>query len=779
MLLNPRTWTVAHKLTAAVLLFVLAPLGAVAWLNVQASKDAVEQRERAALETLARSGAQLLSERIDAARRVARLVAHDPVLIEALVTASSAGEIVAEPLQVHRQLLNAARSDPSFEHVYVLDDRGRCIGSSLSADRPRLIGQDFSNRPYFTAVARDGKPSFVTDVLKSKNTPGTAVYFSAAVTAGQGQQPPRGVAVVKLSGAALHSLVETLSIRGESDETHERVRAWLLDREGIVVSESVGGQQQPFGSETGFAGWATHTLDAQTVARLTLAERFKGVDANGQSVDYLTGIDERVLPFPPADTVAAHTTRFVLPPDTAVIAGVAPVQLEPTMSENYGRIVIVQAKSAYERPMEGLGQRARNSLALGALFVGGALLILVRGLSRRINEIADATKAAAGGDLNVTVPAEQQDELGALARAFNGMTGQLSVAMEVAESRRVEAERQKSFVAKAFGRFVSPQLVERLLAEPDALALGGHRQEVTILMSDLRGFSSYSDRLEPEEVVELLNIFLRKMTDVIAGYDGTIDEIIGDALLVIFGAPVADEAHAERAVACALAMQLAMVDVNDELREARLPRIQMGIGINTGDVVVGNIGSEARLKYAVVGRNVNLTARIESCTVGGQVLVADSTVQAAGDHVRTEGSFEMWPKGATARLRVHDVSGIGGKHALQLDRSADTDASLPHPIPIRFGVLDGVSVPELELPGSIVRLSPNGATIQTSTEPRIMSTLKIQLMRDETTPAPGEIYGKVMAYAPIEREARVRFSSISPQLEDLVVGLLATLPSAK
>ena len=195
---------------------------------------------------------------------------------------------------------------------------------------------------------------------------------------------------------------------------------------------------------------------------------------------------------------------------------------------------------------------------------------------------------------------------------------------------RVVERKKAAHARETVGRYLSDEVAEALLAGPEATELGGERRRVTILMSDLRGFSALSERLAPERVVDVLNIHLGVMGNVIAEYGGTIDEYIGDGILVLFGAPVAREDHARRAIACALAMQLAMDEVNERATAIGLPRLQMGIGISTGDVVVGNIGSERRMKYGVVGSPVNETGRIESATVGGQILVSESTLTEGG-----------------------------------------------------------------------------------------------------------------------------------------------------
>jgi len=151
-----------------------------------------------------------------------------------------------------------------------------------------------------------------------------------------------------------------------------------------------------------------------------------------------------------------------------------------------------------------------------------------------------------------------------------------------------------------------------LIENPSALELGGEKRSVTIMMTDLRGFTALSERLEPEKVVQMLNTYFEIMVEVVLKYNGTINEIIGDALLVIFGAPQEMSDRAQQAIACSIEMQNAMSQVNQENRAQGLPELEMGIGLNETEVIVGNIGSSKRSKYAVVGSGVNMTSRIEN-----------------------------------------------------------------------------------------------------------------------------------------------------------------------
>lgn len=221
-----------------------------------------------------------------------------------------------------------------------------------------------------------------------------------------------------------------------------------------------------------------------------------------------------------------------------------------------------------------------------------------------------------------------------------------------------EVERRNEFIRGVFGRYLTDEVAETLLDSPEALNLGGERREISIMLADLRGFSSFAAHHDPQEVMQIVNNFLSKMTEVIIAHGGTIDEFIGDAILVLFGAPRPLEDHATRAVACAVAMQQAMSEVNRLNTQAGLPDVAIGIGVNTGEVVVGNIGSERRAKYGVVGHNVNMASRIEAFTGGGQILISEQTHRLCGDLLDIRDEFEVRPKGFDHEITLYDVAGI-------------------------------------------------------------------------------------------------------------------------
>lgn len=300
-------------------------------------------------------------------------------------------------------------------------------------------------------------------------------------------------------------------------------------------------------------------------------------------------------------------------------------------------------------------------------------------------------------------------------------------------------------IRQTFSRYLTDEVVASLLESPEGLKLGGERRKITILMSDLRGFSAVSERLAPETVVSMLNIYLEAMADEIMKYQGTIDEFIGDAILVLFGAPTQREDDAERAVACALAMQLAMDSVNQKNERLGLPKIEMGIGINTGEVVVGNIGSTKRAKYGVVGSHVNLTARIESYTVGGQILISEATLKEVEAIARIDGEIPVTPKGFNEEILIYDVGGIGGKYDLYLKKEQDIFVHLKEEVLLQYTVLEGKHIDGKMYKASLVKLSPKGAEIFTEHSLDVLKNIKLNILtQGGVKSVSGDIYAKVL-----------------------------------
>jgi adenylate cyclase len=217
--------------------------------------------------------------------------------------------------------------------------------------------------------------------------------------------------------------------------------------------------------------------------------------------------------------------------------------------------------------------------------------------------------------------------------------------------------REKRQVKRLFGRYVSKDIFDQLVGDPSLAKLGGHRREMTVLFSDIRGFTTFSESGEPEEIVAVLNEYFTRMVDVVFRHKGTLDKFVGDMVMALFGAPLDDPDHADHAVAAALDMVRQLDRLNAEWQRQGRPPLDIGIGINTGPMIAGHIGSEAIMSYTVIGDAVNLGSRLESLNknYGTRVIISDSTRR------RLKGNYVFRPlgdvvvKGKTQAVPIFEV----------------------------------------------------------------------------------------------------------------------------
>jgi class 3 adenylate cyclase len=370
--------------------------------------------------------------------------------------------------------------------------------------------------------------------------------------------------------------------------------------------------------------------------------------------------------------------------------------------------------------------QAAVAVALATLLLG---VLFARRFTGPIADLTRSVARVAGGDLSQALPVHSRDEIGVLTSAFNDM---------------LEGLRQRDLIRNTLGRYVSPEVARALLESPEGLRLGGRKRVVTILMSDLRGYTQFAERGEPEAVMAVLNEYLGRIADIVIEHGGTINEFIGDAVFAVFGAPLDHPDHAERAAGCALAMQGAMAAINAAHAAAGLPRFEMGVGLHTGEAVVGNIGSEQRAKYAVVGNAVNLAARIESVTVGGQVLLSAATLEAIGELADVGEPLTVEVKGISEPLVLYELRGLGGRFAGRLPDAAGSDAQVEVALPLVCQVIEGKAVRPDEIRGVVVRLGRRELLARVDRPLAPLTTLRIRLTYPGLGYGSGDLYGRVM-----------------------------------
>jgi adenylate cyclase len=222
-------------------------------------------------------------------------------------------------------------------------------------------------------------------------------------------------------------------------------------------------------------------------------------------------------------------------------------------------------------------------------------------------------------------------------------------------------ERRARDIRRMFSSYVSKRIVDELIRDPSKAKLGGDRKEITVLFSDIRGFTSFSEKLQPEEVVSLLNEYLGAMTEIVFEHEGTLDKFVGDAIVALWGAPIGQPDHAERGVRCALAMIDRLKKLQDKWKAEGKHVIDIGIGINTGEMVVGNIGAPGKkMDYTVIGDNVNLGARLEGLTrqYNNHIIISEYTYAKVKDAVQAKELGTVTVKGKQKPVVVYDVTGL-------------------------------------------------------------------------------------------------------------------------
>jgi len=284
--------------------------------------------------------------------------------------------------------------------------------------------------------------------------------------------------------------------------------------------------------------------------------------------------------------------------------------------------------------------------------IGSVMISLVLGfgvtfwLSGRVARPLHALQATleriGKGDLTVRSDITDNDEFGDVSRSINHM---------------VDGLREREMVKSAFARYVSQQVMESIISAGAVPELQGHRRKITAFFSDIRGFSTIAEKMEPEAVVAMLNEYFKLMVDIVFRNKGTLDKFMGDGLMAIFGAPAEDPEQEAHAVRAAIEMQVELRRLCDRWQAEGRPPIRIGIGINTGAAIVGNIGSEARMEYTAIGDTVNIAARLESATkeCGQDILISEFTREAVDGRFKTEPIGSLSVKGRAEPVMTYAV----------------------------------------------------------------------------------------------------------------------------
>jgi len=299
----------------------------------------------------------------------------------------------------------------------------------------------------------------------------------------------------------------------------------------------------------------------------------------------------------------------------------------------------VSQKSVDEAILQARNHTIAISIAIVVVGLAGSLGLATL-MARPILRLVEGTRRIAAGDFTVNLAVSSRDEIGVLTEAFNTMATNLG---------------EKEMIKRALARYVDRDVADELLKDPRQLILEGERRQVTVLFCDLRGFTLLSERLSPEEVVLLLNQFYDLMIEATFRNQGSLDKFLGDAVMAVFGAPIAHPDHALRAVRTALAMREGI----ERLSRRRIRRggepLTVGIGVSTGETVAGTVGTEDRMEYTVVGDSVNVAARLESTAKPMQILISARTWEDVKEVVKARPLGVVRVRGKEEEIEVYEV----------------------------------------------------------------------------------------------------------------------------
>lgn len=601
-MLNPLAWPIAVKLGVALVLTALLPMLIAGYINLQASLNRVEQAEAHNLEQLATANAGRLDQFIGDSQHLLSFFAWSDAVIRIVAKPNNADRV-----RVMDKMNRLLTANADIELLMVLDRRGICVASS----KPEYIGRDLSFREYFKEGVAGRDFLSHLEVGTASGKPG--LYMAAPVRAADGLIG--GVAVIKMRGQAIIAIV---------DAAHNAERtAYLVDGDGVIIHHP-----DPRSRYHSLAA-----LPPELLKQIVDERRF--------GVDHIDSLDLPDLAQSMKIAKAADHASYRSALDgEEKIVGFAP------LDANDWVVAISEHRQVFVRPLTVLYENAVMSAVIVGLLFSIIALLFAQIFLRPIRRLMASAQAVTRGDYDhARVSVVTQDEMGKLSETFNGM---------------IDGVRARERERDIFGRVVSPEVREKLLS--GQLSLGGENRRVSVLFSDIRGFSTMSEKMSPQDVVALLNDYLTEMTEAVRPWGGYVNNFIGDAIVVVFGAP-GDRAEIEwSAVGAALDMKARLEALNRRRAALDDAPLATGIGISTGKVVAGQVGSLERFLYTVIGDAVNVAARLETMTkdvAGNPILINGATYEGIRhrDGLVVDDLGPLAVKGRVEPVHVYGVHG--------------------------------------------------------------------------------------------------------------------------
>lgn len=520
-----------------------------------------------------------------------------------------------------------------------------------------MESEDVEDRPTAT-VPLDDAPPLERDPDRLPRLIRPAVDFIARIRATIHTKLLAGflVIAVLMLGMGLMSIFVIGRMNDHASQLIELQRLSDLSRQGIygVTAQS---HYRAMALITEVDSWNDKiALAKQTF--VTQLDALEGVGGPGvqESVDQLRAIDERYTDAG-AEVLALYETGDL---DGALALHISAEHEISHELEDVLNALITTTEGRIDQASADLASLHRFLLIAVATLSGVSLLIalglgavLSWSLIRPVRKVDHALARIAGGDFDEQIEVPNRDEFGRLTVNLNRTSGRLAeVYNDLTQlnenlERTVEDQLAQIRRAEQLRRYLAPQIADAVLSGGAPVALESTRRNLTILCANIRGFTSMSERVEPEELIDALNEYFGVMTDVVFRHGGTLDKYVGDGILSFFGDPIPFEDHAERAVATAMEMRARLRGLRSKWMERLHEELNVGIGISTGYVTVGNIGSDTRTEYTVIGNHVNLASGLAETAGANQILVSERTLSAV------RGRVEAAPVEETSLEDVH------------------------------------------------------------------------------------------------------------------------------
>ncbi|WP_455382693.1 adenylate/guanylate cyclase domain-containing protein [Salinispira pacifica] len=323
-------------------------------------------------------------------------------------------------------------------------------------------------------------------------------------------------------------------------------------------------------------------------------------------------------------------------------------------------VLVTQERSAYYSDVNRITFQTLYLIAGGSIISIALLLLFVRYINRPLSRVVGAMRTIIeSSDLSARVPVAYRDEIGQMSHTFNIMIGELQSAYDRIKRYAFDAvvsQKKETKIRNIFQKYVPQELIDRFFAHPESMLVGENR-ELSVLFSDIRSFTTISEMLSPDELVNSLNRYFSVMVDIIMNRNGIVDKYIGDAIMAFFGAPVRHDDDALQSVRAGIEMVHALNEFNEVQSREGKPQFHIGVGINFGIVTVGNIGTDRKMDYTVIGDTVNVASRLEGLTktYHQQVLVSESVVPQLDQSIACRLVDKVAVKGKTKGLRIFGV----------------------------------------------------------------------------------------------------------------------------